>query len=183
MISKIFKRSESEGPDLISQLRGICLAGLLCFAIVTLLAAPRAKAQEPPYFVTYSHSLEEPDNLEVAVKGAAASPVNGNRFMGTTLELEYGAMAWWTTEVYLDGQTTANDSTIYNGFRWENRFRPLLREHLKSNPVLYVEYENIHEADRSILEITGHDGVQDYIIPNAIQRAETERSRVFKLIL
>ena len=22
-------------------------------------------AQEPPYFVTYSHALEEPDNLEV----------------------------------------------------------------------------------------------------------------------
>ena len=91
-------------------------------------------------------------------------------------------MAWWTTEVYLNGQTTANDSTIYNGFRWENRFRPLLREHF-INPVLYVEYENINEADRSLLEITGHDGVEDYIVPNAIERAETERSLEMKLIL
>jgi hypothetical protein len=57
-----------------------------------------------------------------------------------------------------------------------------LREHF-INPVLYVEYENINTADRSILEITGHDGVQNYIVPNAIQRAETERSLELKLIL
>ncbi len=142
----------------------------------------RASAQETPYFVTYSHALEEPDNLEIALKGTAASPQNGNRFASGTLELEYGAKAWWTTEVYLSGQTTKNDSTIFNGFRWENRFRPLLREHF-INPVLYVEYENVNEADRSFLEIVGHDSISDYIVPNAIERAQTVRSLEMKLIL
>ena len=99
-------------------------AASLCLASAMLIAS-RAAGQEPPYFVTYSHALEEPGNLEVEMKGTTASPRNGNQFLSGTLELEYGATAWWTTEVYLTGQTTANDSTIFNGFRWENRFRPL----------------------------------------------------------
>jgi hypothetical protein len=155
---------------------------LLCLAGVTLLGAPRAVAQEPPYFVAYSHALEEPDNLEIAMKNTLASPKNGNRFASGTLELEYGATAWWTTEVYLSGQTTANDSTIFNGFRWENRFRPLLREHF-INPVLYVEYENVNEADRSFLEITGHSSIADVIVPNGYGRLDTERALETKLIL
>jgi len=71
------------------------------------------------------------------MKTTQASPKFGNPFVSGTLELEYGAKAWWTTEVYLAGQHTSNDSTIFTGFRWENRFRPLLREHF-INPVLYV---------------------------------------------
>ena len=64
----------------------------------------------------------------------------------------------------------------------ENRFRPLLHEHW-INPVLYVEYENLNKADRSILEVVGHDGVQDYIVSNRIQRPAIERSLETKLIL
>src|SRR5271170_3810984 len=120
------------------------------------LAVASCSAQEPPYFVTYSHDLEEPGNLEIAVKSAQASPKYANPFVSQTLELEYGATAWWTTEVYLAGQHTSNDSTIFTGFRWENRFRPLLREHF-INPVLYVEYEHLTLADKGLLEVTGHD--------------------------
>jgi hypothetical protein len=179
--ARIARSSTSDSPTTKSRRLGrvwaICLA-----ALAVLFACGRAAAQEPPYFVAYSDALEEPGNLEIAMKGAAASPQNGNRFLGATAEFEYGATAWWTTEVYLSGQTTANDSTVYNGFRWEHRFRPLLREHFV-NPVLYVEYENLNEADRSLLEITGHEGVADYIVPNAIERAINERSLETKLIL
>jgi hypothetical protein len=153
---------------------------LACSALVVLPKA--ASAQEPPYLVTYSDSLEEPGNMEIALKGAAASPKYGNPFASGTLEMEYGAFAWWTTEVYLSGQTTANDSTLFTGFRWENRVRPLLRHHF-INPVLYVEYENLNQADRSLLEITGHQSVADLILPNAAARAEIERSMEQKLIL
>jgi len=162
---------------------GARVAVLLLGSIFSALSlAPRVRAQEPPYFVTYSHALEEPGNLEVEFRGTAASPKNGNPFESGTIEFEYGLKGWWTTEVYLSGQTTQNDSTIYNGFRWENRVRPLLHEHF-INPVLYLEYENLNEADRSLLEITGHDGVQNYIVPNGIERAITERSLEMKLIL
>ena len=155
-------------------------------AILALLLAGAAlrpaHAQEPPYFVTYSHAMEEPDNLEINYKGTNGSPPNGNPFIGSTVEFEYGARAWWTTEVYLSGQSTLNDSTIFTGFRWENRFRVLPREHW-INPVLYIEYEDDNFADRSLLEITGNASVADYAIPNAVARKEIEREMEYKLIL
>ena len=151
-------------------------------AILFLLLALPAKAQEPAYFVTYSHDLEEPGNLEIALKGAQGSPKHGNPFVSETLELEYGAKAWWTTELYLAGQHVSNDSTVFTGFRWENRFRPLLREHFV-NPVLYVEYENTNQADRSLLEVVGHDSISDLLVTNAQGRSITERELELKLIL
>ncbi|MDE3105850.1 MAG: hypothetical protein KGK08_11810, partial [Acidobacteriota bacterium] len=78
-------------------------------------------AQELPYFVTYSHHMEEPGSLEIENKDAVARPDGGNRFGAAALELEYGTRAWWTTELYLEGQKTASDSTVFTGFRLENR--------------------------------------------------------------
>ena len=146
------------------------------------VCAERAQAQEPPYLVTYSDALEEPGNLEIAMKGVQASPKNGNRFGSATLELEYGAKGWWTTELYLSGQSTQNDSTVFTGFRWENRVRPLLRQHF-INPVLYMEFEDINHADRSLLEIVGHDSISDLVLSNGQGRKTVERSMELKLIL
>jgi hypothetical protein len=160
--------------------RAILLA--VCSLIVLTGFSLNAFAQEPPYFVTYSDALEEPGNLEVALKSAVGTPQYGNQFRSATLELEYGAKGWWTTEVYLSGQNTANDTTVFTGYRWENRFRPLAREHF-INPVLYVEYENLSQADRSLLEITGHDNQADLRLANWQGRLETERSLETKLIL
>ncbi len=146
------------------------------------LAVASCTAQEPPYFVTYSHDLEEPGNLEIAVKSAQASPKYANPFVSETLEMEYGATAWWTTEVYLAGQHTSNDSTLFTGWRWENRFRPLLHEHF-INPVLYMEYEHVSKADKGMLEITGHDSISDFQLTNDQARSEIEKSLELKLIL
>ena len=156
--------------------------GLGLMAMVIVAGGEQCRAQEPPYFVTYSHAMEEPGNLEVEFKGTQAAPRNANAFGGGTVEFEYGAKAWWTTEVYLDGQTTAQDSTIFTGFRWENRFRPLLDEHW-INPVLYFEYEDVNTADRSLLEIVGDDGVGDLERSNAEARSDVERELEMKLIL
>jgi hypothetical protein len=149
---------------------------------LTGFCARTTRAQEPPYFVTYSDALEEPGNLEVAIKTAHGTPKYGNSFRGATLELEYGAKGWWTTEVYLSGQTTQNDSTVFTGFRWENRVRPFMRDHF-INPVLYMEYEDVNGADRSFLEITGHHGVSDLLLTNAQGRQTVERAIELKLIL
>ncbi len=140
------------------------------------------RAQERPYFVTYSHALEEPGSLEIALKGTAGSPAGARAFGGGALELEYGATGWWTTELYLTGQTTAKESTVFTGFRWENRVRPLLREHWV-NPVIYVEFEDINGADRSLLEVVGHDGVGDLGGGNAEGRRERKREVELKLLL
>jgi hypothetical protein len=141
-----------------------------------------ARAEEPPYFVTYSEVLEEPGNLEIAQKGTTGAPAGANGFYSSTLELEYGAKAWWTTELYLQGQATANDSTIFTGFRWENRFRVLPTEHW-INPVLYVEYEDVNGADKSVLEVTGHDSIADLQARNSDGRGDVSRTMEGKLIL
>jgi hypothetical protein len=157
-------------------------SGIAVLVTIVSLAAGVCRAQEPPYFVTYSHSLEEPGNLEIALKGVQGSPKYANPFVSETLELEYGVQGWWTTELYLAGQHTSNDSTIFTGYRWENRFRPLLREHI-INPVLYVEFEHISRADKGLLEVTGHDSISDFQLTNAQARSEVEKSLEMKLIL
>ncbi|HME05608.1 MAG TPA: hypothetical protein VKG25_01110 [Bryobacteraceae bacterium] len=139
-------------------------------------------AGEGPFFVTYTHQMEEPGNLEISIKNTTGKPANGNRFLGITTEFEYGVKAWWTTEVYVEGQTTSGDSTLFTGFRWENRFRVLEREHW-INPVLYLEFEDTNAADRSLLEVVGFDRQDDLTGPNAIARREKDREIEAKLIL
>jgi hypothetical protein len=146
-------------------------------------AAGQAKAQqEPPYFVTYSSVMEEPGNLEIENQNLTASPKGAPAFFAPTVEFEYGATAWWTTEVYVQGQATQSDSAIFTGFRWENRFRPLPREYW-INPVIYVEYEDVNDADKSYLEITGNSSIAGLAEPNAILRQYIVRSFEGKLIL
>ncbi len=141
-----------------------------------------AAQQEQPYFVTYSSLLEEPGNLEIENQNVAAAPKNANAFFAPTLEFEYGATAWWTAEVYLQGQATQNDSAVFTGYRLESRFRPLPREYW-INPVLYIEYEDVNAADKSFLEITGNSSITNLEVPNAVLRREVERSMEGKLIL
>ncbi len=106
----------------------------------------------------------------------------GSDFHSFWAEFEYGATAWWTTELYLDGQTTFNDSTIFTGFRWENRVRLLQQEHF-INPVLYFEYEHISGADKILKEVEGHDVEADFSVPNALARKEHKHELEFKLLL
>src|SRR5882672_7192146 len=112
----------------------------LAITLFSLFSCPPVAAQENPYFVTYDHNLEEPGNLEVEYFSTFGTQRAGNDFHAFWMEFEYGVNAWWTTEVYLDGQSTFHDSTIFTGVKWENRFRPLKHEHF-INPVIYVEFE------------------------------------------
>jgi len=144
------------------------------------LALPRRACAQENYFVTYTHHMEEPGNLELSTKSVSGFPGAGNAFLGNAIELEYGVKTWWTSELYLDSQTTANESSLFTGFRFENRFRPLLSEHW-INPVLYAEFEDINSADKALLEVVGHDGIADFLERN--DRSEKEREVELKLIL
>jgi hypothetical protein len=174
------QRNDSHSP--VFRPGSFSLRTLALFAGITvLMMAPifSAQAQET-YFITYSHQMEEPGNLEIENKSVVGSPHGGNTFLGNAVELEYGVKTWWTSELYLDGQTTAGESTLFTGFRWENRFRPLLREHW-INPVLYTEFEDINSADKTLLEVVGHDGRPDFMSRN--DRSEKAREAELKLIL
>lgn len=152
------------------------------FVLVVVLFPAFTRAQENPYFVAYDHYLEEPGNLEIEYFSTFGTQRGGNDFHSYWMEFEYGATAWWTTEFYLDGQTTFGDSTIFTGIRWENRFRPLKQEHF-INPILYVEYEHKSGADKILKEGEGHDVEADFLTPNSAARLEMINEMELKLIL
>jgi hypothetical protein len=156
---------------------------ILIFLLVAPAVAPSAvRCQENPYIVTYDHYLEEPGNLEIEYFSALGTQRTGNNFHAFWMEFEYGATAWWTTELYLDGQTTFDDSTLFTGIRWENRFRPFKYEHF-INPVIYIEYEHKSAADKILKEVEGHDVESDFADSNAALRKQHSHEVEAKLIL
>jgi len=170
LISRIVLRARQRNwPSILF----LCLIAQFC---------ARSSAQESPYIVTYDHYLEEPGSLEVEYFSTFGTQRGGNDFHSFWMEFEYGATAWWTTEFYLDGQTTFSDSTILTGFRWENRIRLLPREHLV-NPVLYIEYENTSAADKIVKEVEGHDVESDFLDPNGESRGDHDHELEMKLLL
>jgi hypothetical protein len=150
--------------------------------LVLFIGARLSRAQESPYIVTYDHYLEEPGNLEVEYFSTFGTQRGGNAFLVHWMEFEYGVKAWWTTELYLDGQSTFGDSTVFTGFRWENRFRLLQHEHFV-NPVFYMEYEQISDADKIIKEVEGHDVESDNTETNAFARRTLKHELELKLLL
>jgi hypothetical protein len=139
-------------------------------------------AQESPYFVTYDHHLEEPGNLEIATNPVLGRTSGIPSFLGNWTELEYGVKGWWTAEFYVDGQHTQHDGSLLSGVRFENRFRLLLNEH-RINPVLYLEYEHMNGADKTLKEVVGFDGKDDQATPNSEARLQHKRELETKLIL
>ncbi|MFZ3340556.1 MAG: hypothetical protein WA609_05430 [Terriglobales bacterium] len=156
--------------------RSLFLFGLLLWCCGSTFA------QESPYIVTYDHYLEEPGSLDVEYFSTFGTQRGGNDFHAFWMEFEYGTTAWWTTEVYLDGQTTFSDSTVFTGFRIENRLRLLQREHIV-NPVLYIEYENTSGADKILKEVEGHDVESDFDESNGVLRQEHDHELEMKLLL
>lgn len=145
-----------------------------------LLSAPLF-AQETPYFVTYSHHMEDPGDLELRSDNTVGLQRDGApTFWAPFGELEYGVKSWWTTALYLEAQHHSGDSPIFTGWRLENRFRLLQREHT-INPVLYFEFENVNEGSRILKEVVGHAEPLDE--PNSALRREKERALETKLIL
>jgi hypothetical protein len=128
-----------------------------CSVLLLIVSASftLSHAQESPYFVTYDHHLEEPGNLEIETYTTSGIAREGqNTYVAPYMELEYGVTGRWTSELYLEGQGTVGDSAVFTGWRLENRFRLLKREHT-INPVLYLEYESTSEATRIQKEIVG----------------------------
>jgi hypothetical protein len=155
-----------------------CLFVLL---VLTLTLGRAALAQESPFFVTYNHHMEEPGNLDLETSTTTGIPRSGQRsYTAPYLELEYGVTAQWTAELYLEGQSSPSDSTVFTGWRFENRYKPLGREHW-INPVLYLEYESVNEASRIQKEIEG--GGPDLTSRNSLLRSEHARELETKLIL
>jgi hypothetical protein len=140
-----------------------------------------AQAEESPNFVTYDHHLEERGDLELAVSNTVGIPRQGQpAFVAPFAELEYGVTNQWTSALYLEALSRRHDSTIFTGWRLENRFRPLRGEH-RINPVLYFEFSDINEASRMQKEVVGRAPTFDQ--PNSELRRMNARELETKLIM
>ena len=73
-------------------------AGLIAFSV---LLGRSAAAQESPYFVTYTHHMEEPGALEVSFTPVFGVPKEGPRFLAPWIEL-YGGMGEWRNVTFAD---------------------------------------------------------------------------------
>ena len=156
------------------------MRGLLILIVVVFLAG-FASAEEGPYFVTYDQNMEEPGNLEISILSTVGIPRKGQPgYFAPFAELEYGVTGWWTLSPYLEGVSRRSDSTIFTGWRFENRFRPLAREHW-INPILYLEYEHLNEASAIQKEIVGH--AFSFSEPNSELRRTSAHELETKLIL
>src|SRR6266568_2315979 len=153
----------------------------LIFLLLPMLLRFPAAAQESPFFVTYTHHMEEPGNLDLEFSTTNGVPRSDQRaYVAPYIELEYGVTARWTSELYLESQSTSADSSVFTGWRWENRYKVLGREHW-INPVLYIEYEDLNEASRIQKEIEG--GGPDLTSPNALLTPTRDHELEGKLIL
>jgi len=158
-----------------------CLGRAMVIAGGIAILASSCRA-DGPFFVTYTTQMAETGELEVENRSVGGHPSGVNLFGATALEFEYGATRWWTTEFYLDGQTTQNENTVFTGYRFENRFHVFKKEHWL-NPVLYTEFEHLNEADKTMLEIFGHDVISDLAAPTAEARHQRNWELETKLIL
>jgi hypothetical protein len=157
------------------------VARILATTMLGFAWARSSRAQESPFFVTYTHHMEEPGNLDLENSATSGVPRQGQAaYIAPYLEMEYGATAQWTTEFYLEGQATLGDSAVLTGWRWENRYKPLTREYW-INPVLYLEYADLNEASRIQKEVEG--GGPDLISRNSLLTGRHDHELESKLIL
>lgn len=156
----------------------IALGRLAVLALV--FSVHYAHAQETPYFVTYTDEMEEPGNADLEISSTSGIPrANQPAFFAPYMEFEYGVTNKWTSSLYVEGQSTVGDSTVFTGWRWENRYKLLNRDHW-INPVLYLEYENVNEASRIEKEIEGEG--PDLSVSNGPLRNTRDRELEGKLI-
>jgi hypothetical protein len=149
------------------------------YVLILVSALPLA-AQQNPFFVAYDAHMEEPGNLEISTQSTVGFQKQDlPSYLGQLTEFEYGVTGWWSSALYLEG-ASQQGTTVFSGFRLENRFRPLQGEH-KLNPVLYFEFADVNEASRIQKEIVGNDGLTDESLSH--QRGEKEREIELKLIL
>jgi hypothetical protein len=118
----------------------------------------------------------------VEAKTAIATPPAAGTFAGTATEFEYGVREWWTAKAYVDAEATDEDSAISTGYRLESRIRPTRRQH-PVIPVIYLEYGNLTGADKTFLEVVGHDTESDLSAPNDVAKRVHKHEGEIRLIL
>jgi hypothetical protein len=183
------KRGETHRSSSLPGHRGVrrvqgltCLFWLQLAIALLLIWGQPARAQEDPYFATDHHHLPEAGDLSFADYSVFGMPKAGNDFLGSQIQIEYRIKKWWSTEVQISGQTTWNDSTVFTGYTWTNKFKLTPTNHWV-NLALSIGWEDGNAADKCIAEMEGHGTKDDFALSNGGARNIQEHEVETKLIL
>lgn len=129
-----------------------------CIALSVFMILPSAAwAGNGANFILYNHHTAEAGEKEVMLMNDLGQEPDGTRYAAQMIEFELGLTDRWTSEFMIEGQATSGEGGYhFTGFRWENRYR--LFEYGKFlNPVLYVEWEDLGEDTKYLMEVSGRE--------------------------
>jgi hypothetical protein len=127
----------------------------LALVIVTCLLAKQSWAGNEANFVLYDHHTDEKGETEVNLLSDFSNAVGENpRYSAQLFEIERALTDRWEAAVYLEGDKIDGEDYLFSGLRIESRYR-LFDYGAFLNPVLYVEYENLHPDHKYLLDVTG----------------------------
>lgn len=124
------------------------------FGTITVLA-------HEGYITTYNHHIYKGE-FEVMLMNDFTSPSGPKRrndghenYFSQMLEIEYAPTSQLAFEFMAEAfEDIGTGDSRFTGFRYEARYR-LFEEEVPLNPVLYVEYEDLHVATRYKMEVSG----------------------------
>jgi len=118
--------------------------------------ATDARAANGANFVLYSHHTEKADEVEIKLMNDIGQEADGTQYVAQMVELGLGITDRWTSEFMIEGQNTSGRGGYsFTGFRWENRYRLFEYGAVPLNPVLYVEYEDLSNNTKYLMEVSG----------------------------
>ena len=151
-------------------------------ALALIGAAQTVSGQESPYFITYTHHMEEPGSLEVALNpvfGVGRKAPNGSwppPSRSSTASMDGGHPSCTST-----GRTVSRIDTLH-GLSLREPLSPV-DEGACGESGLYIEYEDITGADKIFKEVVGFDTFRGLLEPAEELRREKKREVEAKLIL
>lgn len=129
----------------------------------TLLLLPSvAHAGNGANFVLYDHHTAEAGEMEVMVMHDFGAEPDGKRYTSQMVEFELGITDKWTSEFMIESQESGTGNYLFTGFRLENRYR-FFKYGTFLNPVLYVEYEDLSEQTKYLMEVSGREDATEHI--------------------
>lgn len=113
------------------------------------------------YITTYNHHIYKGE-FEVMLMNDFTSPSSPKRrndghenYFSQMIEVEYAPTSQLAFEFMAEAfEDIGTGDARFTGFRYETRYR-LFKDEVPLNPVLYVEYEDLHVATRYKMEVSG----------------------------
>tara|TARA_R110001592_G_scaffold87572_5_gene258545 strand:- start:218 stop:1042 length:825 start_codon:yes stop_codon:yes gene_type:complete len=131
----------------------------LCGLLIT--SSSIAFAGNGANFILYNHHTADRGEKEIMFMYDVGQEADGSRYTAQMIEIEYGITDRWTTELMFEGQKSSGESFEFTGFRLENRLR-LFDYGTFLNPVIYMEYEDLGEDTKYLMEVAGREDAAEH---------------------